>query len=643
MVNVMRTLKHYLLSYQTFVLALFATIPSSSLFAQATAPGAEAEKLTSGQMPYFDAVPDPIEGFNRGSWAVNNWLFRGVIYPLSFGYNFVAPKSVRTKISNAGHNLTFPVRFFNSCFQGKWHGAWEETKRFGANSTVGLGGFFDPATYWKIGRSEEDFGQTLGHCGSGPWFYLVLPILGPCNGRDAVGKIVDWPMDICSDLSLAYWDKVWSSVIRPGFEINDLSGEARNYKRQLDSLVDPYQAFRTLYSLNRQRLILDYLPGSEGDDNPNPTVRAVLFKPVIPDFANKAVTRTSFVPATGKKLAYSCWMQKKRAPLVCFIPGLGSYRLDRSTLAYADMMYRHGYSVVAISDPFQEEFMESASTMSVPGYAPADCDDVVNALKSILSDVKKWKGNKITETSLTGVSHGAYFTLMIAARETAGKLNGLSFDRYVAVNPPPQLAHAARRLDEMFDAPLAWPAEERRKRMEESVYKALYFADNGLDVSGNIPLTRTESDFLIGLAFRYTLMNVIMDSQRRNNLGVLKVNPDKFVRQDSIREIRQITYAEYAGRFVLPYLIKSGHVTNREEMIAASNLTQSTELFRNNPKIRVQICEDDFLLTPSDLPWFRSTFGGNLTDYPVGGHLGNLYRPEVQEALVQLFSDTATK
>lgn len=594
-------------------------------------------------MPYFDAVPDPIEGFNRCSWGVNVWLFRGVVYPLSFGYNFVAPKPVRSKISNAGHNLTYPVRLINNCFQGKWRGAWTETERFGVNTTVGLGGLFDPATKWKIGRSDQDFGLTLGHYGSGPWFYLVIPIIGPSNGRDAVGKIVDLPLDILFWIGVAYPDGFWPYAIRPGIGLNDLSGNARDYKRELDSLADPYQAFRTLYSLNRQRLILDYLPSNEGNFNPNPTVRAVLFKPVITNFADKAVMRKVLVPATGKKLVYSCWMQKKPAPLVCYIPGLGSYRLDRATVAYADMMYRHGYSVVAISNPFQKEFMESASTMALPGYGPADCDDVVSALKLILDDMRKWKGDQITGTSLTGVSHGGYFTLMIAAREAAGKLGGLTFDRYVAVNPPVQLAHAAQRLDEMFDAPLAWSAEERRKRMEESVYKALYFADNGLDISGNIPLTRTESDFLIGLAFRFTLMSVIMDSQRRDNLGVLKVNPDKFVRQDSIREIRQINYADYTERFVLPYLIKRGCVTNREELLARTDLTQSTELLRNNPKIRVQICEDDFLLTPTDLPWFHSTFGANLTDYPVGGHLGNLYLPAVQEALVRSFSNKTAK
>jgi ABC-type transporter lipoprotein component MlaA len=632
-------LKYYLFRFQSVVLAVLITLSSSGLFAQGTAPVGKVEKMPAGQMPYSDAVPDPLEGFNRCSWNVNDWLFRSVVYPLSYGYNFMAPKPVRSMISNGGHNLTYPVRMFNNCCQGKWHGAWMETVRFGANSTVGLGGLLDPATHWKIGCSDEDFGQTLGHYSCGPGFYLVLPILGPSNGRDAVGKLVDLPLDICFWIGCAYPHEIWPEVIQPGCGFNDISGHARDDKHQLDSLVDPYQALRTFYSLNRQRLILDYVPNYNSNDNPNPTIRVALFKPVISNFADMAITRKVLVPATGKKLAYSCWIQKKPAPLVCYIPGLGSYRFDRATVAYADMLYRHGYSVVVISNPFQKEFMESASTVALPGYGPADCDDVVNALKLVVGDVQKWQRDKITRSCLTGVSHGGYFTLMIAAREAAGQLSGLTFDRYVAVNPPPQLAHAEQRLDEMFNAPLAWPADERRKKMEETIYKALYFADNGLDVSDNIPLTRTESDFLIGLSFRYTLMNVIVDSQRRNNLRVLKVNPAKFVRQDSIREIRQINYAEYTDRFILPYLIKSGRVTNRLEVMAKTDLTQNTALFRNNSKIHVQICEDDFLLTPSDISWFRSTFGSNLVDYPTGGHLGNLYSPAVQETLVRLFAD----
>lgn len=632
-------MKNLLLSATTAILIVFGLASARSVHAQQANTTNEVEELAPGQMPYFDAINDPIEGFNRSMWVVNDWLFRGLIYPFSVGYTYVAPKPVRSKISNAGHNLTYPVRLVNNCLQGKWSGAWEETKRFGVNSTVGLGGLFDPATHWKVGRSDEDFGQTMGHWGSGPGFYLMIPFIGPSSGRDALGRIVDWPLDICFWIGQAYPDEFWPMCLRPGFEINDLSGQAGTMKRKLDSLVDPYQALRALYALNRERLIIDYLPSEGGNFNPDPTVGAVLFKPQTPDFVDKAKTRKILIPETGKKLSYNCWMQKQPAPVVYYIPGLGSHRLDQSALAYADMMYRHGYSVVVFSNPFQKDFMNHASTMAVPGYGPADCDDVVNVLKLIREDLREWKGDNITGNYLTGVSHGGYFTLMIAAQEAAGKLGDLTFDRYVAVEPPVQLTGALDDLDKMFNTPLAWPAAERQQRMITAINKALYFAQNGLDVSGDIPLTLEESEFLIGLAFRYTLMSVIVDSQRRDNLGVLQVDPDKFVRQESYREIRQINYAGYMDRFVVPYLIKTGRGTDRDTLLAATDLEQSTAYFRNNPKIRVQICKDDFLLSRQDISWYQTNFGTNLTAYPKGGHLGNLHVPAVQENLVKLFSE----
>ena len=106
------------MKYQTLLiaaLALAATIPTASLRAADGSATNQTEKLAPGQMPYFDAVNDPMEGFNRCSWAFNEWLFRGVVYPLSLGYNTVAPKPVRNRISDTGHNLTFPVRLVNNC------------------------------------------------------------------------------------------------------------------------------------------------------------------------------------------------------------------------------------------------------------------------------------------------------------------------------------------------------------------------------------------------------------------------------------------------------------------------------------------------------------------------------------------------
>jgi hypothetical protein len=119
----------------------------------------------------------------------------------------------------------------------------------------------------------------------------------------------------------------------------------------------------------------------------------------------------------------------------------------------------------------------------------------------------------------------------------------------------------------------------------------------------------------------------------------MKVDPNKFARDAAYREIREVNYAQYSRKFLLPYLIARGLVTNRADMVSATDLETSTDALRDNPKVRVQICDDDFVLTPADIAWFHSTFGHELTEYREGGHLGNLYRPEVQDALAKLFSD----
>ncbi len=595
------------------------------------------------QMPYFDVVPDPLEGLNRCSWAVNTGLFRGLLYPASRGYAWIVPKPLRSSITKAGHNLSYPVRLTNACLQGKWPGAWEETKRFGINSTLGLAGFFDPASVWRIGRADEDFGQTLGHYGTGPGFYLMIPLIGPSNGRDALGRILDWPLDLAFWIGQAEPEAWWPEFIRPTVGANDFSGQARAYKHQLDSLNDPYQVLRTAYSLERQRQVLDYQPNLRAHFRPELAVRTSLFVPQTPHFASLATTRRVRVAATGRELPYSCWLQPGTAPLVCYLPGLGSHRLDRSTLAYADMLYRHGYSVVAISNPFQREFMENASTQTVPGYGPADVAEVAAVLRLIRDDLRQWHGKRIPSIMLTGISHGGYLTLKIAAGEARGELGGLAFDRYVAVNPPVDLFDALNRLDSLYSTPLAWPPAERRERMKNSLYAGLYFAENGLDALGDVPLTREESRFIVGVIFRYTLMSVIQNSQCRHNLGILTHDPTSFVRRDSYHEIRQISYADYLNRFVLPELIRQGHIgdgiADRIAAVFAASLRHDTAAFRQDPKIRVQICEDDFLLDGGDVAWFRGVFGTHLKAYPQGGHLGNLYVPAVQDELIRLFGE----
>ncbi len=134
---------------------------------------------------------DPWEGFNRAIFTFNDAADRWVIEPVATGYDFITPDPLQRCFSNFFQNLRVPLNGLNGLLQGKPVDGASDVGRFVVNSTIGMAGFLDPATYIGLPRHDEDFGQTLGVWGVPQGPYLMLPLLGPSTVRDAGGRAVD--------------------------------------------------------------------------------------------------------------------------------------------------------------------------------------------------------------------------------------------------------------------------------------------------------------------------------------------------------------------------------------------------------------------------------------------------------------------
>jgi phospholipid-binding lipoprotein MlaA len=134
---------------------------------------------------------DPWEGFNRGSFAVNEAIDKAVLTPAAKGYQAITPKFVRSGVSNAFGNVDDVGTGVNNLLQGKPGSALSDFGRVLVNSTLGILGLFDVASPMGLGKNNEDFGQTLGKWGVGSGPYVVLPLLGPSTLRDSVGRVSD--------------------------------------------------------------------------------------------------------------------------------------------------------------------------------------------------------------------------------------------------------------------------------------------------------------------------------------------------------------------------------------------------------------------------------------------------------------------
>ena len=150
----------------------------------------EADPFADEESFELPPANDPLESFNRAMFAFNTKLDKYLIKPVTKGYGKITPRPLRAGIRNFLNNLKQPVWALNSLLQGKFRFATIGALRFFLNTTVGLGGIFDPATHaFELPAHREDFGQTLGHWGMRPGPYLVLPVFGPRNLRDAAGDL----------------------------------------------------------------------------------------------------------------------------------------------------------------------------------------------------------------------------------------------------------------------------------------------------------------------------------------------------------------------------------------------------------------------------------------------------------------------
>jgi pimeloyl-ACP methyl ester carboxylesterase len=233
---------------------------------------------------------------------------------------------------------------------------------------------------------------------------------------------------------------------------------------------------------------------------------------------------------------------------------------------------------------------------------------------------------------------GAYQALWLATRESSAAPGTIKFDRYIAINPPVDLHRGINQLDAFHNAPLAWPADQRQARVDNTVRKVGALAMRPPAANGPPPFNAIESRYIIGLSFRLILRDAIFSSQSRNNLGVLQTPLSKWQRQAAYDEISQFSYHDYVTRFVFPYYQKRG--VNQSDFKSYSTLRHIGSALRHNPKVRLVTNRNDFLLAPGDIEWMRATLGDKrLKILPNGGHLGNLASPEVRDTLTDFLSD----
>ncbi len=573
-------------------------------------------------------IKDPYERVNRGIWAANEGLLKGVIHPSAKVYRATLPKPVRGSIGKFSHNITYPGRLVNNLLQGRWAGMKNETLRFVSNSTVGIGGLFDPATRWGIARSQADSNQTLSKWGWRPETYVMLPLLGPSDERNTVGIIADRALNPLNHLNSPYRSASFLGTY------NRLAGRSEMARQLVKIEPDSYSILKYAWTYGSKYEQPDLALKGPLDLACLQTLGAVSIAPKDRNFLASTREVKIKIPTTGRKLQFNYWLQPHSAPLVYILPGLNSHSLSNLPLALAENLYNEGYSVVSTTSVFHPEFMAKASTADLPIYAPSDSRDLLIAVTEMDKYLVRKRGQHSEKRALVGMSMGGFIALNLAIRDEKSDPNLMKFDRYVAINTPVDMVHSSKLVDRFVRAPLAWPAKERQARINNTVHKATANGILSRREGPPIMFDKIESQYLVGLSFRFGLRDIIYSSQIRNDRGVLQTPLSAWKREPVYNEIMTYTYDDYFYKLAAPYYQERG--ISAKEILRHANLRNHTQKLRRQPKIRILTNRNDFMLPAKDLKWLQSTFSSSqLTVFPEGGHLGNLNDPTVEKAIIK--------
>lgn len=214
---------------------------------------------------YISSInPDPYEHINRKIFKFNEEFDDKILIPFAKGYRKYLPRPVRIAIYNFFSNTAEGRNLVNSLLQGKLHNAVDTFSRIFINSTFGLFGLIDIATQSGLERRVEDIGQTLAVWGAGFGPYIVIPILGPSSGRDALGLISYFTYED----PLGY---LQDTTARVALLTLDLVDTRSRYLRASSvfgfAAVDPYLFARESYFQQRLDFIYDGKAPIENFDN----------------------------------------------------------------------------------------------------------------------------------------------------------------------------------------------------------------------------------------------------------------------------------------------------------------------------------------------------------------------------------------
>jgi len=613
---------------------------------------------------------DRLESFNRMMFGMNMFLNNYIVYPVNATWASIMPKYGIERIDTVFENLAYPKRLTGCLFQADVKCTGTETVRFVTNTTLGLGGMYDPAESWfNVEPRKENIAQAFEKWGIGRGYYLYLPFVGPTNVRNGIGTILETPLN--PETYFPYPVVVFS--IKGARVLNKSTEFQKGIDYINDTYADPYEITKQFYGLStyfyeqdldrkevfekKDKLINpvseeETKPCTIDKDCPISNVRFKNFesqgsvvdamRTAVFDrqpeeesmwldislwnksFKNRFKSDSVRISETAPKYKYRYIMQdNENSPIAIIYPSIGENVQSAQATALAKIIYEQGYSILLMSNVFDWKFVRSMPGSYKPGITSSDAMHLRFTTAKILDRIIDKHDCEFREKIVVGTSLGAMHTLFMASQEETENLLGIS--RYICISPPVDILYAVNTIDSFIASWKDTDSETLKLKTALAASKIRDACGKKYDCHENIimPFNESEAKLVVSFIAKQKLSDLIITLEKDSGLD----------KDELYDEIFKMDFNDYLNKY---FLADPGK--NIDSLDYAVNLYELEDFLKSSPNIHVFASKDDYLLSPEHVQWLKNTAKGKITIFSNGSHMGFLYRQEFQDKFIKEIS-----
>jgi pimeloyl-ACP methyl ester carboxylesterase len=338
----------------------------------------------------------------------------------------------------------------------------------------------------------------------------------------------------------------------------------------------------------------------------------------------------------NKALNYTLVSQKKAAPLIFSIAGTGAGHRSAKMRLLEKAFFQAGFHVVSLPSPTYANFIVTASTTQVPGHIVQDSADLYRVMELIKGQIQDRV--QVTDFNVVGYSlGGAQAAFVTKLDEERGTFN---FKKALMINPPVNLFNSVSILDEMLEENIPGGLNNFNAFFDEMMteFSHHYSRSENVNFNGDflyrvyknkqqkVDLSRVAAT--VGLSFRIASSNMIFTSDVVTNGGYILPKNHELGRIESttnyFKVSGRISFTDYYNERFLPFFMARNQGLTSDKLLDDLSLKSIADYLRTSDKIAVVHNEDDFILAPGEIDFFRDVFQSRAHIYPKGGHCGNI-------------------